>query len=93
MTETPARGVRGFFLYNPITHKHWFRVYDPVDRRKYRDYEFQIEDLEVEILAHGAALYYDEETRRGSLTWSSGVSSSAAERLGIAGGAGGDSGL
>lgn len=76
MKETPAEKVRGFFLYNPFTKRHFFRVYgetDPVTGRKsFTDYKVCAEDIEVTIEAGGLSLYEgDEEKNR--LDWSSKV--------------------
>ena len=60
-TEKSAKGVRGFLLYSPFTHKHFFRVYDPVDKSKFTDYKVTAEDIEVEILLDFNALYEDTE--------------------------------
>lgn len=72
MTEKPAKDVKGFLLYNPITEKYWFRVYgeiDPVTKRKtYTDYALWAEDIEVTINASGLSLYEDDKNR---LDWSS----------------------
>ena len=49
--EKSARGVRGFFLYSPVTRGYFFRVYDPVNKAKFEDYCLAAEDIEVEILS------------------------------------------
>jgi len=69
MTEQPAKGVKGFFLYNPFTERHFFRVYDPDNKRQYKDYVVSAEDIEVEILAGGLSLYHDGKS--GRLDWAS----------------------
>lgn len=79
MTEKPAKQVRGFFLYSPLTERHFFRIYgekDPVTGRKpFTDYKVCAEDIEVTIEAGGLSLYEvengDEEKNR--LDWSSTV--------------------
>jgi len=79
MTEKPAKNVRGFFLYSPFSHKHFFRVYGEVDpatgHKTFTDYKVCAEDIEVTIEAGGLALYEvengDEEKNR--LDWSSKV--------------------
>ncbi len=68
MIEKPAKNVRGFFLYNPFTKKHFFRVYDEKDKRKFTDYKVCAEDIEVTIHAGGLSLYEGESNR---LDWSS----------------------
>lgn len=67
--EKPAKGVKGFLLYNPFTDHYWFRVYNPENKREYKDYKLSIEDLEIEILAGGASLYESEEGNR--ISWAS----------------------
>jgi hypothetical protein len=65
MIEKPAKDVRGFLLYNPITEKHWFRVYgeiDPITNRKtHTDYSLCAEDIEITINAGGLSLYEGED--------------------------------
>lgn len=63
--------MRGFFLYNPFKQRHFFRVYDPEDKRKFKDYDVFAEDIEVTIHAHGLVLYEGED--RNKLDWSSKV--------------------
>lgn len=43
----PATGIKGYLLYSPITHKHFFRVYHEKDRSKFLDYDLAAEDIEV----------------------------------------------
>jgi len=69
--EKSAKGVRGFILWNPINEQYFFRVYNPENRREYKDYKLQIEDLEIEIIAGGASLY--ESKLGNTLDWSSKV--------------------
>jgi len=79
MTEKPANKVRGFLLYNPITERHFFRIYGEADpktgRKPFTDYKVCAEDIELTIEATGLALYEvengDEEKNR--LDWSSKV--------------------
>lgn len=76
MEETikPAKGAKGFLLYNPFTHRHFFRIYDPEDKRKFTDYRLSAEDIEVEILASGLELYEykdeEEAEKKNRLDWS-----------------------
>lgn len=73
-TETSAKGKRGFLLYNPFTGKHFFRIYESDDKRKFTDYKVCAEDIEIEILAGGLSLYKsDNEDERSRLDWSSKV--------------------
>ncbi len=70
--EIPAQNVKGFFLYNAITDRYFFRVYGEKDengRKKFKDYDICAEDIEVEVLAGGLSLYESEERNR--LDWSS----------------------
>ena len=48
-TESPAKGRKGFILYNPFDEKHFFRIYDPENKRKFTDYEV-CEEVEVQVL-------------------------------------------
>jgi hypothetical protein len=59
----PAKGTKGFLLYSPITHKHFFRVYDPEDKSKFVDYDLCAEDIEVEILDGHLELYEGERNK------------------------------
>lgn len=72
--EKPANKVRGFFLYNPITKRHFFRVYGEVDpktgRKSFTDYRVSAEDIEVTIEATGLSLY-EVEGDKNKLDWSS----------------------
>lgn len=77
MNEKNAKGVRGFFLYNPFDDRHFFRVYGEVDpatgHKSYTDYKVCAEDIEVTIESNRLALYeseeIDDDTNR--LDWSS----------------------
>lgn len=82
MLEKPAKGVRGFLLYNPFDDRHFFRIYDKENKRKFKDYAISIEDLEIEILASGASLMeYQPDEQPGIypnvIDWSSSVYSKA----------------
>lgn len=57
MTETPANGKTGFLLYSPFSGKHFFRIYDPLDKSKFVDYNLCAEDIEIQILDNFTALY------------------------------------
>jgi len=65
--QTFAKGVKGFLLYSPFTHKHFFRVYDSEDKSKFKDYRLSAEDIEVEILANDIVMIDGEQAR---LDWS-----------------------
>lgn len=71
MTETPAKGKKGFLLYNPFSKNYFFRIYDPVDKSKFTDYRLAAEDIEVEIVADGLSLYASDGDERSLLDWSS----------------------
>jgi hypothetical protein len=73
MKEQPAKGVKGFFLYNPFTKRHWFRVYDETDRSKYKDYRVAAEEIEVEIICDSTSLYEAEDGEGNKLDWNSRV--------------------
>lgn len=73
MNERPAKGTKGFFLYDPITQKYFFRIYDPSDKRKFVDYKLCFEDLEVEIVDQFTSFYEGEEGERNRLDYSSQV--------------------
>jgi hypothetical protein len=73
MTETPAKGVRGFLLYNPFSERHFFRIYDPNDKSKFKDYRLAAEDVEIEILSGQVALYDYKDGEKGRLDWDSRV--------------------
>ena len=66
--ERPARGVRGFLLYSPVTQKHFFRVYESGDKAKFSDYDLAAEDIEVEIVSRFVVF-----TESGRLDYSSRV--------------------
>ena len=58
------KGKKGFLLYNPFTHKYFFRVYDPEDKSQHTDYDLCAEDIEVEILDGHTELYEGEDRNR-----------------------------
>ena len=65
--EKPAKGVRGFLLWND---SYFFRVYNEKDRSQFIDYKICAEDIEIEILADGLSLYEgprDEDDRKSHL--------------------------
>ena len=71
MTEKPANGVEGFFLYDPFEDRHFFRVYGEVDsatgRKSFIDYRMLAEDIKVTIQSNRLSLY---ETENGNcLNW------------------------
>jgi len=71
MIEKPAKDVEGFLLYNPFAHRHFFRIYNKKDKRKFTDYDVRIEDLEIKIICNSASLY---KTKKGNfLDWNSKV--------------------
>jgi MoaA/NifB/PqqE/SkfB family radical SAM enzyme len=74
--ERPAENVRGFLLYSPLSKKHFFRIYGPVDpetgRKTFTDYRLNAEDIEVTIHAGGLSLYENPDGEH-RLDWSSQV--------------------
>lgn len=56
----PAKGTKGFLLYNPITHRYFFRVYDLEDKSCFKDYKVLAEDIEVEIVDDHLEFYENE---------------------------------
>ena len=68
MAEKPAKGVRGYLLYNFHSGKHFFRIYDH-ENHTHTDYRLAAEDIEVEIVAGGISLYEEDGNNR--LDWSS----------------------
>lgn len=72
--EIPAKGIRGFLLYSPVDHKHYFRVYDQLDKSKFTDFKICAEDIEIELLDDFSALYINgEEIEKNRLDYSSRV--------------------
>ena len=55
MTQTPAKGIIGHFLYDANKKYHFFRVYSD-DKKSYKDYDFFIEDIKVQILSEAALI-------------------------------------
>lgn len=68
MSIKSAKGKKGFLLYSSLTHKHFFRIYDPEDKSKFTDYDLCAEDIEIEILDGFTELYEGEDRNR--LDWS-----------------------
>lgn len=60
----PAKGVRGFVLYCPITHRYYFRVYDLEDKSCFKDYDLMAEDIEVEIIDDHLEFYEEGDKKR-----------------------------
>lgn len=56
MKEKPAKGIKGFLLYSPLTKDYFFRVYNKKDKRKFTDYQITAEDIEIKILSRFNAL-------------------------------------
>ena len=50
MIEIPAKGTTGFLLYSPFTGDYFYRVYNPLDKSKFKDYSLQAEDIEIEVV-------------------------------------------
>ena len=64
-----AKGVKGFLLWSPVANGFFFRIYDPVDKHKFTDYNICCEDIEVEILSGGLVLHEGQEGKEGRLDW------------------------
>lgn len=75
--EISAKGIRGFLLYSPVDHKHFFRVYDQLDKSKFTDFKICTDDIEIELLDEFNALYIhgdgSEGTDKNCLDYSSSV--------------------
>lgn len=76
ITETPATGIRGILIYLPFQKgqgegRYVFRVYDAEDKRKFIDYEMNIDDLQIEIYGNYSSLYLDSETGKGYISYPS----------------------
>ena len=54
--EKPAKGVKGFLLYNPFQKSHFFRVHNKKDPTKFKDYKITAEDVEIKLLSNYNAL-------------------------------------
>ena len=63
LTVRDARGARGCLLWNPITGKHFFRIYDD---KNFKDYDLAAEEIWVNIES-GDLEFNDGE---GKLNWS-----------------------
>ena len=68
VTETPIRStsakklVKGCLLWSPVTNRHFFRVYESADKKKFTDYELGIEDIDVVLLdPHNTASLFKSE--------------------------------
>ena len=66
MAEKPAKGVKGFILYNIFDDQYFFRVYD---HGTHTDYKIAAEDIQVEIVADNISFYEEDGNNR--LDWSS----------------------
>lgn len=62
MKDTPAKGIRGFLIYDPHWQMHVFRVYSK-DRKTFTDYRLGAEDIEVELLSNYNCLTHGEIPR------------------------------
>jgi hypothetical protein len=69
INEKPVFGVRGFFLYSPISQKYFFRVYY-LDG-KFIDYDIRCEEIEIELIGEWNSLYHNTETDEHYIDWSS----------------------
>ena len=64
MSIEPAKGKKGFLLYNFFTQKHFFRVYNPDSEEGFTDYDLCAEDIEIEIIDRFTELYEGEDRNR-----------------------------
>ena len=60
--EKPAKGVRGFLLYDYFTHRNFFRTYN--EDKTFVDYDICAEDIEIEIIDESISLYVCEDRNR-----------------------------
>lgn len=58
-TVTPARGIRGHLLYDPITGKTIFRVYET--NESHTDYTLSAESIAIELLSNYNCLVKEDE--------------------------------
>lgn len=65
MTE-PAKGKRGFLLYDPAKTGYFFRIYhdDEQGRKQFTDYDICVNDLAIEISDNFTVLNKDENGNR-----------------------------
>lgn len=71
MTETSAKGKKGYLLYSPFgrkEHGYFFRIYN--SDGTFTDYDINCEELEIEILCDWVA-FYENENGKKTLDWSS----------------------
>jgi len=72
--EAPAKGSKGFLLYNPFTGKHFFRIYGEMNEetghKDFKDYALCAEDIEIEINDSFVSLY-EHQDNEGRLDYSS----------------------
>lgn len=50
--QKPAKGLKGFLLFDPDEKKYYFRVYAKESNTlpKYLDYKLDVYDMEIEII-------------------------------------------
>lgn len=69
--KEPAKGVKGFLMYDPINGGYIFRVYEifPNKTKKiFKDYELSAEDIKITIDSDNLSLY--EVDGINMLSWS-----------------------
>lgn len=59
--EKSAKYTKGFLLYSPISHCHFFRVYDKKNKSNFTDYKITAEDIEVLLMSDFNALVENED--------------------------------
>lgn len=77
MTEKPADGIKGCFLYDFFDKKMFFRVYGDVDpatgHKTFVDYKVCAEDIGVTLDMHDGLSLYESPDGKNRLDWSSKV--------------------
>lgn len=68
INETPAEQITGYLLKDK-DEKYFFRVYDSIDKKIYKDYKLKAEDIKLQILSNKLSLYESNEENK--LDWQS----------------------
>lgn len=53
--ETPAKGTKGFLLWNPFDKCYFFRIYN--EDKSFTDYDLRAEEIAVELTSNFVSLY------------------------------------
>lgn len=59
--EISAKNTKGYLLYSPISHCHFFRVYDKNNKSNFTDYKITAEDIEVLLMSDFNVLVENED--------------------------------